>query len=428
MGWLKEWAKRLPGVKQLVARLREVRTNLETLGGRQDGLLEEQRRFREELAALRQGAAAWQRELGEARAAAERLAVRGPRGEELDGLREQLAAQSGLAQTLQFILGEFLPRTNVLADAAHCRLDAPYGLRLNAVASRRTTDPISAYFLRGEFPPMVPWELLEHYLQPGKVVLDLGANLGACALVAAARGCRVIAVEAHPDNVQLLRASAAANQFTQLQVVHAAVSDRPGVLRLVHDGPYGLIAPDGVGDGGLEVVARTVDDILAELDVGHVDLVKMDIEGSEVAALGGMAGLLSRPDAPALFYESNGHCLNIQGQTCAGLKRAVSAFGYASYLADGRQLRPVWPEQIQPELLVDYLATKTPPDLPGWQIGPPLSAEELRGRCLAMAKVDFDPQFEHLARELAGAPAWLRADPAVRAAVRGPDTCVRAAA
>jgi FkbM family methyltransferase len=348
--------------------------------------------------------------------AADSAAVR----EALDGLREQLAAQAGLAQALRFILGEALPRTHILSGAVHCRLNAPLGLRLSAVVSGRATDPISGDLLRGVYPPAVPWELLEHYLRPGNVVLDLGANVGACALLAAARGCRVIAVEAHPDNVQLLRASAAANQFAQFQVVHAAVSDRPGTIRLIHDGPYGLVAPDGTGDGGVEVAARTVDDILAELGVEHVDLVKMDIEGSEVMAVAGMAGLLSRPDAPAVFYESNGHCLNLQRHTCADLKRVVSAFGYTSYQADGRQLRPVWPELVQPEVVVDYLATKAPPtDLPGWQIGPPLPAAELRARFLAMCQVEFDAQRGHLTRELLRAPAWLREDPAVRAAVHG---------
>ena len=53
----------------------------------------------------------------------------------------------------------------------------------------------------------------------------------------------------------------------------------------------------------------TVDSVLEDLEWDYVDLIKMDIEGSEVAAVRGMKNLLSKPSAPPILYESNGHTL-----------------------------------------------------------------------------------------------------------------------
>jgi len=341
---------------------------------------------------------------------------------EVRDLEWQLADQRVQTHLLQGPINDpELPRTRLVSTARHCRLTFADGRRLSILVPEPAHDPISQDLVQQRLPAIVPDRLQDRYLRPGMVVLDLGAHLGVWTLLAAARGCTVVAVEANPDNASLLRASVAANHFEAVHVVAAAVSDRPGRVRLLWSGPYGHVAAADQGEDGVDVPARTVDDILAELGIGHVDLVKMDVEGSEVRAVGGMANLLSRADAPAVYYESNGHCLHKFQHTCSDLRRLFARFGYANYrLVEGRRFRPVGTDDIQPESCIDYFATKTPPtDWPGWEVTAPQSQAEVRQEVVSMCGSGFLPQQEHLDRELTRAPTWLREDAGVQAARQG---------
>lgn len=292
------------------------------------------------------------------------------------------------------------------------------GLRFTVVFDAGADDPLTRLYADGQFPHGPFSGLLPHLLRPGTAVLDLGAHLGSFALVAAAAGCRVVAVEACPRNAALLRASAACNGFDRLHVVHAAVSDRPGTVQFCANGPFGLIHVASVHSPRIEVRAVTVDALLAEVGWTTVDLLKMDVEGSEVAAVRGMSGLLARPDAPPLVYESNGHTLHLFDQSPAALKAALEGFGYANYLIEPNQLVPVSAEDVQPSVVTDHLAVKGRPDLPAdWRVGPRLGRKDLVPRLVAVAASPDEHQRLHVARSLQAAPAWLREHPAVRQAL-----------
>ena len=62
-------------------------------------------------------------------------------------------------------------------------------------------------------------DLLRRFLRPGMGVLDIGANIGVFALLAAAKvgpDGYVLAVEPNPANTRLLEASRRLNGFAQL--------------------------------------------------------------------------------------------------------------------------------------------------------------------------------------------------------------------
>jgi len=264
-------------------------------------------------------------------------------------------------------------------------------------------------------------DLVSHLVRPGGTVLDLGAHLGVISLALAASGYHVVAVEASPRNAAALQASAARNQFTNLRVIHAAVSDRPGTIEFLPYGPFGMVATpelaQAIGVPAVQVPAITIDDLFAGQSLTRVDFIKMDIEGSEVAALRGMANLLSGPAAPPVLYESNGYTLLRQGQTIRQLRTAVEAFGYRNYLVGSGELIPVQAEDAQPQCVVDYLAVEQPPDnLPGWRVRQPLSREETISAFLHTCdSVDKDWAYrEHVVSEVQNAPAWLLSDPTVR--------------
>src|SRR5687767_10821855 len=73
-------------------------------------------------------------------------------------------------------------------------------------------------------------------LRPGDVFVDVGANIGFFSLLAARAvgpDGRVIAIEAVSELAAAVRANAALNGFTQIEVVEAAASDAAGEVELM---------------------------------------------------------------------------------------------------------------------------------------------------------------------------------------------------
>ena len=221
------------------------------------------------------------------------------------------------------------------------------------------------------------FQLLPDLIPVNSKVLDLGAHIGTFSLFAAALGHTLLAVEASPDNSVLLEASVSRNRFDNLTVVSVAVSNRPAMLEFIQAGPYGFVANPSQRTPAISVPGVTVDELLASLNWRNVDIIKMDIEGSEVAAIEGMANLLSAPKAPMILYESNGHTLNFFGETPNSLMAALEAFGFRCYLIQANQLIPVQSSELQPECNVDCLAAKQLPGHASWPIRSPLTKPEV---------------------------------------------------
>lgn len=137
----------------------------------------------------------------------------------------------------------------------------------------------------------------------GKVVLDIGAHIGAFSLLAAHCGARrVVACEAASENFALLRANCA--PYSCVECIQGAVwsSADPHLSlrwrRNAHPENTGggtvlaceAIAGFRISDAqGEDVVRIAFDDLVR--DLGRVDLVKIDAEGSEYPILLGSAML-----------------------------------------------------------------------------------------------------------------------------------------
>jgi FkbM family methyltransferase len=253
------------------------------------------------------------------------------------------------------------------------------------------------------------FELALGLIGPGSLALDLGAHLGTFSLAAAARGHDVVSVEASPRNAGFLRASARANRFDRVRVVEVAVSDAPRTVRFRPEGAWGQIT-EGWAPGVVDVQARPVSQVLGEIGVERVDFVKLDVEGSEIAAIKGMSDLLARPDAPPVVYESNAHTLRMFDATPAQLIAAFEQLGYTNYLIGNRELMPVDADSFQPDTCVDYLAVKgelEPPE--GWTVRGPRTERELARVVALESTLHIVDARAQVARSLARAPEWLLA-------------------
>jgi len=134
-------------------------------------------------------------------------------------------------------------------------------------------------------------------LTPRSVFLDVGANLGYFSMLAAGAAHAVFAVEPQERMAALVRANAELNGYANVHVVGAAAGAAPGFVTMPAEGRPGT-AVDSVADG-FRVPMIRLDDYFAT-DVAP-DVVKIDVEGCELAVLRGATALLAR--GPHLVIE-----------------------------------------------------------------------------------------------------------------------------
>ena len=237
---------------------------------------------------------------------------------------------------------------DVRTGDVECRLALP----------AESEDPVVAAYGRGEVLNAYLTDLLVQLVPKPATVLDLGCHVGTFSVVAAALGHRVISIDASPLHVEAVRRSAELNGLDRLTVIHAAVADRAKVVRFNEDGLFGAVVTDG--SGTMDVQADTVPALLATVgvDLDEVAFIKADVEGSELAALAGMAQHLAGPSAPPLVYESNPMTSTPMGFSVDGIRTALEVLGYRTYRADCGKFYVCPPLEPQPEAWVDLIALK----------------------------------------------------------------------
>ena len=185
-------------------------------------------------------------------------------------------------------------------------------------------------YYAGRYEPSVR-RFLHSELRRGDVVLDVGANIGVHALAAARRlkelgGGRVIAFEPAADSVTKLETGAARNDVL-LEVVPAALGERRELATLRADSRYdeadaGVRSLYGDGDVVQEVPVIRLDGWARDHDLDRLDVVKLDIEGAEIAALSGAARTLERLQPRALLVEDK------RSESRARLHAVLDELGY----------------------------------------------------------------------------------------------------
>lgn len=142
-----------------------------------------------------------------------------------------------------------------------------------------------------------------HFLRPGDVFGDIGANVGSYTVLASGVvGARTIAFEPDPDVAEKLKKNIQINNLEGLVTVHQmAVGDEDGQI-------FFTVGMDTVNRVALEgdVEKRVVE--LSKLDsiLGNMSpvMIKMDIEGFEEKAIAGARSLLTDPNLRVVAVET----------------------------------------------------------------------------------------------------------------------------
>ena len=181
------------------------------------------------------------------------------------------------------------------------------------------------------------WRLLEPTiaeircrLMAGQVFVDGGANIGLFTLYGAlsvgASG-RVVAFESAPGAIRALTENVQLNGFQWVEIATDALSDRAGrqeFLDLGQASGFSSFAPKQVGGTRITVDTVRLDDAVPNPEM--VGLVKLDLEGAEVAALRGAPRLLAA-GAPFLVEIEEEH-LQRQGATAGEVYEMFRSSGY----------------------------------------------------------------------------------------------------
>jgi FkbM family methyltransferase len=203
-------------------------------------------------------------------------------------------------------------------------------------------------------------QAVRRFAPTGGVAYDLGANVGYTTLLlarAVGRGGRVFAFEPLPDNLQRLRHAVRLNGLeSQVIVVPTAVGAQhgPATFRVHASGGMGRLA-DGAGrekgfvaETAVEVL--TLDEFVFGQHQAAPDLIKIDLEGGEGAALRGMARLL-REHRPCLLIELHG------SQAAAEAWSELETAGYRLH-----RMEPGYPEVVsyEPARLPSHVVARAP--------------------------------------------------------------------
>lgn len=205
--------------------------------------------------------------------------------------------------------------TILLPKSDHTQADA---LRMEGVVEKAETEE----FLR--------------LVKPGMTVVDLGANIGYYTVLAAklvGEAGRVHAFEPDADNLALLRANVELNAAKNVTVHPCAAGEAKGTLTfyLSRESPtrHSVVAPPD-DPGAKDAPSRQVDVVAVDeaLAGAEADVLKMDIEGGELAALKGMKRLLASARLKTVFIEVNRPYLTARGIDPEDVLRPLTAAGF----------------------------------------------------------------------------------------------------
>lgn len=222
---------------------------------------------------------------------------------EIEGLVRRLVRQGSAA----FYAGDHLAVTRVLD-----------GFFMYADTHDVSVTP--HLLIDGEWEPHVK-KMLLRLIKPGMTVIDAGANFGYFTMLAAkltGPDGRVYAFEPHPRNFEILHMNVAVNWYhDRVRAFPYALLDSAKRLEM-HTTPI-LAGVNSLFSKQVEAVkldqkvaveAKTMDEIVHE----RVDVMKIDVEGSEPFVFEGMKDVLARSPEITIVMEFNPPALKAAGK------------------------------------------------------------------------------------------------------------------
>jgi len=147
------------------------------------------------------------------------------------------------------------------------------------------------YFLGHQFEEIFKSRIYAPYLESKKdaVVLDIGANIGIFSLYASKYAKQVYAIEPSQEHFDTLNRMILHNDLKNVKSIKKAIYMKEQTLNFYHNNNKTMYSLHQAVEDGKQppekVEATTIEKLMEEEKVDHVDLVKIDIEGTEFEVL-----------------------------------------------------------------------------------------------------------------------------------------------
>lgn len=219
------------------------------------------------------------------------------------------------------------------------------------------------------------FELLErrfvnHFLRPGDIFVDVGANIGLFTTIAAklvGKKGLVYAFEPCSLTYARLKYNVKLNKFSNVKCNQMALSDRnceqDMVLSLDGFDAWNSLAKPTAGESFSSEVINTMrwDYFAVQHDLqGKVTLMKIDVEGWETFVLSGGTQTLSRENAPTLLVEFTEKAAKTANSSCQELYQKLEDLGYKMFVFNSESKKLI-PYTLQSDRnYINLIATKQP--------------------------------------------------------------------
>ena len=154
----------------------------------------------------------------------------------------------------------------------------------------------------------VPWlDRIEPLIHKDDLILDVGANMGVVSLWFSQRCDHVHAFEPHPENIAMITSQMNLRNSKNITLHQCALGKEETEMQLHVKNFHGHHSLGDVDNsptvGKIRVKVRTMDDVCKELNVEHIQFLKIDVEGFESDVLLGGSQLLAEKKIDYILFE-----------------------------------------------------------------------------------------------------------------------------
>ena len=179
----------------------------------------------------------------------------------------------------------------------------------------------------------VPWlDRISPLVNETDIVFDIGANVGVICNWFAHRCEAVHAFEPHPANIETINTQIALRNMKNITLHPLAVGKENTTMKLHVKGFHGHHSLGDVDNSPtinqIDVDVRRLDDIVAALEIKHINFLKIDVEGFEEDVLLGAQELLANKQIDYVLFELQNTILHSINRTSQQVLQPLFDAGY----------------------------------------------------------------------------------------------------
>jgi FkbM family methyltransferase len=169
----------------------------------------------------------------------------------------------------------------------------------------------------------ITFSLFKKLAKKAKVIIDIGAHIGKYTILASKMtNGKVISIEASKDNFSILKKNIMLNNAKNVLAFNLAITNSNKKVKLYKPNTSGHNTLRRINAPYKWVNGTTLDYLLKKLKIEKVDLIKIDVEGTEINVIEGFKEYL-------IHHKVDNIIIEISKDNIYQVKKIFSSFGYS---------------------------------------------------------------------------------------------------